>query len=156
MGQQQQRPTVLRQQLPQLAEKPPPLSGSKPQALQQKISQGKQQARKPPQNASIQPPPESASAIATMIRESSRKKRPSTAPLKASSVKCDTRELILKSDPLPNETIVAIHPNILNITQESSEDEQRQVNDDVEVTENLPPPSFTPPPRYSLLPPYTP
>ncbi|CAF1486760.1 unnamed protein product, partial [Rotaria sp. Silwood1] len=45
-GQQQQRPTVLRQQLPQLAQKPPPLSGSKPQPLQQTISHGKQQARK--------------------------------------------------------------------------------------------------------------
>ncbi|CAF4226720.1 unnamed protein product [Rotaria sp. Silwood2] len=58
-GQQQQRPTVLRQQLPQLAQKPPPLSGSKPQALQQKISQGRQQARKTRQIASRQPPSES-------------------------------------------------------------------------------------------------
>ncbi|CAF1249730.1 unnamed protein product, partial [Rotaria sordida] len=58
-GQQQQRPTVLRQELPQLAQKPPPLSGSKPQALQQIISQGRQQARKARQIASKQPPPES-------------------------------------------------------------------------------------------------
>ncbi|CAF3054373.1 unnamed protein product, partial [Rotaria sp. Silwood2] len=66
-GQQQQRPTVLRQQLPQLAQKPPPLSGSKPQALQQKISQGRQQARKTRQIASRQPPSESV--IVFVIRE---------------------------------------------------------------------------------------
>ncbi|CAF0984235.1 unnamed protein product [Didymodactylos carnosus] len=56
---------------------------------------------------------------------------------------------------LPNETIVAIHPDTLNFTQELSEDEQHQVNDDDAITEILPPP-FTPPPRYSLPPPYTP
>jgi hypothetical protein len=73
---QQQRPTVLRQELPQRIQQESQalllFSGSKPQPLQQKISQIQQQARKIPQGSTLS----SGSAITMiLIRESSRKMR---------------------------------------------------------------------------------